>query len=366
MGMKLGRTDDIITALLTPHQWGKNIQEIHLSLLNERYLKVEYPQTSSLNFHRKLEALGKRTLRSSVLQRVKPFARRISSVTEPSGRISIMDDPENYRGRTSDEHVVILTANLWHDWPRQRRLRERLECFVELVQKEAVDILLLQELTRTKDFKTDQWLADQLGMAYVYSRANGDAGEIGFEEGLAVFSRFPIKKPRLAQLSDHKNPFFRRIALGTLIEIYGENLLAFTVHLGINGRQNESQIFRLINWVEKQSGSVPAVIGGDFNARENTSQIRNAQNSWQDSFREFNPDDDGFTHEIQWPWGGTLTRSRLDYLFLRKGNIPWIVDEARHIEIDECSVSDHTPVLIKARIPRDRIKSSSENDPHQF
>jgi len=334
-----------------------------LSVLNERYLKVEYPNRSSLNFHRKLEVLGKRALRSSVLQRVQPFAQRISAVTEPSGRISIMDDPENYRGRTSDQHVAILTANLWHDWPRQRKFRERLECFVELVQKEAVDILLLQELARIKDFKTDEWLADQLGMAYVYSRANGHASEIGFEEGLAVFSRFPINKPRLVQLSDHKNPFVRRIALGTSIEVYGGNLLAFTVHLGINGRQNESQFCRLINWVEEQSGSVPAVIGGDFNARENTSQIRHAQNSWQDSFREINPDDDGFTHEIQWPWGGTLTRSRLDYLFLRKGKIPWRVDEARHIETDDCSVSDHKPVLIKARIPTGRIQSSPENDP---
>lgn len=336
-----------------------------MSVLNERYLQVEYPNTHSLNFHRKLKAFWEKPLHSSVLQKVQLVAKRIISVTEPSGRISIMDDPENHGERISDEHVSILTANLWHDWPRQRRIRERLDRFVELVQKEAVDILLLQELARTKDFKTDRWLADQLGMAYVYSRANGNAREIGFEEGLAVFSRFPIKKPRLAELSDHKNPFFRRIALGTSIEVNGGDLLAFTVHLGINGRQNESQFYRLANWVEEQSGNVPAVIGGDFNASETTSQIRSAQNSWHDSFREINPEDDGYTHEIQWPWGGTLTRSRLDYLFLRKGDFPWRVDEARHVEMKDCSVSDHTPVLIKARIPTGRNQPRSENVPHQ-
>lgn len=334
-----------------------------MSVLNERYLKVEYQNTSSLSFYRKLKSLEKKTLPASVLQRIQPITQRIISVAEPSGRISIMDDPENQGQRTFDEQVVILTANLWHDWPRQRRFRERLECFLELVQKEKADILLLQELARTKDLKTDEWLADELGMAYVYSRANGHASEIGFEEGLAVYSRFPLKNPRLAQLSDHKNPFFRRIALGTSIEIYGKDLLVFTVHLGINGRQNESQFCRLISWVEEQSGQVPAVIGGDFNARENTTQIRNAQFSWHDSFREFNPGDDGFTHEIQWPWGRTLTRSRLDYLFLRKGDLPWRVDEARQVEMDNCSVSDHKPVLIKARIPTGRIRSRTEIDP---
>ncbi len=43
--------------------------------------------------------------------------------------------------------------------------------------------------------------------------------------------------------------------------------------------------------------------------------------------------------------------------------MPWRVDEARHIETDDCSVSDHKPVLIKARIPTGRLQSSSENDP---
>lgn len=322
-----------------------------MTVLKERYLEVNYSNKRSLNIYQKLKTLKEKISQSFLLQRINPFTERIISVTEPLGRISIMDNPIKEGNRTADEQISILTANLWHDWPRQRRSIERLECFIELVLEEGVDILLLQELARTKDFKTDEWLADQLGMAYVYSRANGHANEVGFEEGLAVFSRFPIKEPRLAQLSGYKNPFFRRIALGTEIEVYGENLLAFTVHLGINGRQNEEQLNRLMNWVDEQSGSAPTVIGGDFNARENTSQIRRAQNYWYDTFREFNPQKDGFTHEIQWPWGGILSRSRLDYLFLKKGIASWRVDEARQLKISDCRVSDHTPVLLKARIP---------------
>lgn len=261
-----------------------------------------------------------------------------------------MDYPVIYDRKASGEQIAIMTANLWHDWPRNRKLRRRLECFVELVKDERVDILLLQEMARTREFRADKWLSEQLGMAYVYSRANGHEGGIGFEEGLAIFSRFPISKPRMAQLSDQKNPFHRRIALGASINTNSGEFLAVSVHLAINRCKNQTQLWRLKNWIDEQSGIGSAVIGGDFNARENSPQIRFAQNSWRDTYREINPQDDGYTHRLQWPWGGTLRRSRLDYLFLRKGEFPWKVDEAQHLELDGCAISDHLPVLIRARV----------------
>jgi endonuclease/exonuclease/phosphatase family metal-dependent hydrolase len=304
--------------------------ENYLSALNEIVINADYLQNYSTPIYRKLKRWGIKILNSNILQRVKPIAKRVLSIAEPSGRIVFMENPGIREINKTDENITILTVNLWHDWPRRRQLRERLACFVELVRDEDADIILLQELTRTPDFAADEWLSDQLGMAYLYSRANGHAHGIGFEEGLAVYSRFPIRKPRLAQLSDRRNPFTRR--------------------LGINGRQNENQFSRLIRWVEKQSGNSSAVIGGDFNAQEHTRQVRNAQKSWQDSYRSIHPGTDGYTHEIQWPWGGILKQSRLDYLFLKKGKHTWNVFEARQLDMYDCSISDHKPVLIKAQI----------------
>ncbi len=321
-----------------------------MAVLNEKFLKVDYPNPNSLRNYLKIKVLGGKILRSKMLKWLGPITQRIISVSKPSGSISIQDTPEFIKRKIGDEQIAIMTANLWHDWPRNRKLKERLKCFVELVKEESADILILQELTRTQEFKADEWLSDQLGMAFVYSRANGHAAEIGFEEGLAIFSRFPIGKPRLAQLSDQKNPFYRRIALGASVHTHSGIFLAFSAHLAINSRKNRTQFSRLKTWVDDQSGNVPAVIGGDFNAREQSPQIRYAQNSWSDSFREINPQDEGYTHELQWPWGGNIKKSRLDYLFLRKGELGWIVEEARNIEMDECLISDHKPVLIKARI----------------
>lgn len=319
-----------------------------MPVLNQKYLKVAYPNSHSLIKYQKIKNFGERINRSIGLKQFRNFINRIISVVKPSGKVFIITEPEYQISEPEAKPVTILSANLWHDWPRNRRLKERLICFVELIKKEKVDILLLQELVRTSEFEADKWLRDQLGMAYIYSRSNGNAPGIGFEEGLAIFSRYPIKNHRLAQLSDQNNPFSRRMALGTCVETNDGDFLAFSVHLGIIGRQNKKQVSRLKDWVEEESGNNPAVIGGDFNAEENTSQIRSAKTTWNDSYRAIHPRGDVYSHEIQWPWGKVLKRSRLDYLFLRRGNHSWQVDEARHLDTEGCTLSDHKPVLIKA------------------
>jgi endonuclease/exonuclease/phosphatase family metal-dependent hydrolase len=125
------------------------------------------------------------------------------------------------------EDITVVSANLWHDWPRHRDMVERLEAFARLVEAEGADILLLQEVTRTPDLWVDEWLARRLGMAYVYARANGHQRGIGFEEGVAIFSRYPLRAPEVRQLSSPANPFVSRVALRTTIELQIGYLVAF-------------------------------------------------------------------------------------------------------------------------------------------
>jgi endonuclease/exonuclease/phosphatase family metal-dependent hydrolase len=325
-----------------------------LTILNNKYLKVDYPNPRALQIYQRIKVLGEKLSRNNYLW---PLTHQIVSVTKPAGKISIVESPVLTQDISTEDRITILTANLFHDWPRKRRLEERLECFVEMVNQEGADILLLQEIARTRNIYADEWLGDKLGMAYVYSRANGHATDIGFEEGLGVFSRFPIKKPRLTQLSDQINPFNRRIALGASISTNIGEIVAFSVHLAINNRMNKSQVSRLKKWVDEQSGDIPAVIGGDFNAHENSPQIRSTQRSWCDSYRKINPSGGGYTHQLLWPWGEAIRQSRLDYLFLRRGESSWKVEQAKHIEMKDCRISDHKAVLIKAKTLNMRINS---------
>jgi endonuclease/exonuclease/phosphatase family metal-dependent hydrolase len=246
------------------------------------------------------------------------------------------------------DDIVVLSANLWHDWPRHRRLQLRLETFARMVESEGANVVLLQEVARTADVWVDRWLAERLGMGYLYSRVNGHNPSIGFEEGLAVFARFPLLRFRTRRLSSLAG-LVHRFALGAQLESGVGPLWFFSVHLGLLRRANALQLCDLQRWVNAVSGSGSAVVGGDFNAHESAPQMLRARRMWLDLFRRINPHADGTTHEIRWPWGKVIRRRRLDYLFLRGGEPGWRVIESRHLEASEEPHSDHRAVVARLR-----------------
>ena len=298
----------------------------------------------------RLRVLGRKLLALPGLRILRPVARRAMAVAEPPDQLSLQSLPSTPFTRRCNT-LKILSANLWHDWPLHRHQRQRLESFARLVEAEQADIVLLQEVARTAELRVDEWLTQRLGMAYVYTRANGHEAAIGFEEGLAVFSRLPLTAPRRRQLESGSNPFVHRLALGSRIETACGGLWVFSVHLGIPRRQNSLQLARLHNWVAHVAGNDSAVIGGDFNAAEHTSQISRAQRKWTDTFRHLHPTADGATHELHWPWGNPLHRSRLDYIFLRPGEPRWIILEARHVDAPGGGHSDHRAVIVRLTCP---------------
>jgi endonuclease/exonuclease/phosphatase family metal-dependent hydrolase len=289
--------------------------------------------------------LGRRLLRYHIFKGFRPWAQKITAVAERAGQSSFVADPS--RASTNGcSTITVMSANLWHDWPRLRRQQQRLEAFSQLVEQEQVDVLLLQEISRTPTLHVDAWLGERLGMAYVYSRANGHY-RIGFEEGLGIFSRFSIRDPQLTQLGRRSNPFVRRIALGATIKVPCEPLTALSVHLGLSRRHNELQTSDLHRWVAESSAHLTALVGGDFNAFENSPQIRKTQSIWLDAFRYANPHGDGSTHTFRLPWGGMLHAHRLDYLFLHNDHSRWKVIEASHLSTPGHSHSDHKSVLVR-------------------
>ncbi len=305
-------------------------------------------QTSGSNyrFFSCLRSLGRRLSRYAPLRILRPLIRRVLYTAEPAGRLSINATPAA-QGKKPCGTLTVISANLWHDWPKYRRMSARLDDFAHLVEEEGADIILLQEVARTPSFHVDEWLEQRLGMAYVYSRANGHHGAIGFEEGLAVFSRFPLREPHLKQLDTGSNPFVRRLVLGASVETPCGDLLAFSAHLGLSPQQNAKQVERLRSWVADVAGQHTALIGGDFNAHEDKPQIQQARRSWVDTFRHLNSQTDGTTHELRWPWGKPMSRKRLDYIFLHPGKQQWQVLETRHLHAPHAPHSDHRAVMTR-------------------
>ncbi|HEU0295326.1 MAG TPA: endonuclease/exonuclease/phosphatase family protein [Anaerolineales bacterium] len=280
--------------------------------------------------------------------RLPEFAKVAISVAEPAGHVSLRSEPESVPAPIGEfREYTVLSANLWHDWPRFKDLDKRLEAFAELVESERADLILLQEIARTPTFKADEWLADRLNMAYVYSRANGSE-KIGFEEGLGVYSRFPLKRlPYIRQMSQAHNPFSRRLALGVEVDTpYGE-IMAFSAHLGLMRKHNARQLRELHGWVNEITSGKSAIIAGDFNAPEHSHQIKHVRSYWQDTFREIHEHGHGATHEIRWPWGGVFLRHRLDYIFLQPGEPAWQVLDVQHLDAPGGPHSDHRAVLAR-------------------
>ena len=281
------------------------------------------------------------------LSLLQPLARRVAGVMEAPGRISIQGIPAQVAANQECQGLTIISANLWHDFPQHRRIMERLEAFARLIEEHQADVLLLQEVARTTHVQADQWLAKRLEMAHIYSRANGHLSGIGFEEGLAIFSRYPLSQPVLRQLSPGENRFSRRLALGSQVNSPCGSLLALSVHLGLTSKQNSAQVAKLSDWVGEIAKGMTVLVGGDFNANERSSQIKQLQQKWLDTFRHLNPFGDATTHELHWPWGKPFRRDRLDYIFLKARENRWQLLDARHLETPGQPHSDHRAVLLR-------------------
>lgn len=280
---------------------------------------------------------------------IRAAAGKVRALRQVPERMAVRPWPRCIRPAPQADELVVLTANLWHDWPLRRRLPERLEAFAQLVEAEGVDLVLLQEVARWRDLWVDEWLGDRLGMAYAFSSANGDVSTIGFEEGPAILSRYPLQGAHHLRLDTGSSSLVRRKGLAAQVLTPAGPLWASSVHLSLVAGPNRSQIQRLEEWAHERARSAPVLIGGDFNAPEWSKRIRSLGSRWQDLYRHLWPSGDSATFELRWPWGGPLLRQRLDYLFLRRGLHPWRPVEARIIRAAGGHSSDHSFVLARLR-----------------
>ena len=289
--------------------------------------------------------IGRIIIKVPLLKKLEQSLRNINAVTLPAGSLHINSEPSRV---TSDGNhfITVISANLWHDWPRFRQLHRRVEEFAKLVERENADILLVQEASRTQHWDVARWLAERLGMAFVYTRANGDL-KIGFEEGLAVLSRYPIRDQNLIPLSSKRDGFVHRMALAAEIETPWGSLMAVSAHLAVFGKPNRNQFAYLRQVIAELGTDFPVVLGGDFNADEISERIEVDNLTLIDTYRAVNDDTDAITHILRWPWGGVLSKRRLDYIFLNPGGKRIKIASVRHYFDELNPLSDHAFVIAR-------------------
>jgi endonuclease/exonuclease/phosphatase family metal-dependent hydrolase len=212
-----------------------------------------------------------------------------------------------------------MSLNMLHGFPRFERFTERLDLLAQEIGARDPDIVCLQEVPWVPRLgNAAQYLSGRTGLNYVYLRANGNRWAILFEEGEAIFSRYPLKDVSFQELQPRAGLFEHRVVVGATAVTPGGEVRVFATHLtngdpGFNRAQAES----LLTFVRSHTEGV-AIIAGDFNAREDSPQIRAIGQQAIDTCQATRPQQTGNTCCFDDLSSGPSEslEERIDYIFL--------------------------------------------------
>jgi endonuclease/exonuclease/phosphatase family metal-dependent hydrolase len=227
----------------------------------------------------------------------------------------------------------IVTLNLLHDGPTSgflnngTRLEERMDMVVRELRGLNPDIVALQEASQSRRHgDVAERVAEGLGLRKVFAPAtnrifhlplldNAVVGIMGFKEGAAILSRFPIVGSEVYDLPRCRSRFEPRILLRADLETPQGSLHVFSTH---TARGDECQMERVGQIVREYQGPGHSILMGDFNTAETSKvlTILRDEAGFVDAFRTVNPSDPGATVwqriHVEQP---TVSR-RVDFIFL--------------------------------------------------
>jgi endonuclease/exonuclease/phosphatase family metal-dependent hydrolase len=230
----------------------------------------------------------------------------------------------------------VVSFNVLHDYPRFGDQELRTARLAAALRALAPDVVLLQEAWSTPAHgNLAARLASELGMDSTYVRANGSRHLIGFEEGLAALSRWPIVDARAHSLAPRRHAVERRVALTLEVRVAADETVSFVVtHLThADPAVRDAQAISLL----QVAPSGWHLVAGDFNGT-----IRSAALA---AFVER-----GYR---------TLVPGGIDHVLVPTGGEqPWIVDGAawtlrpndlRRLIGETVPLSDHPGIVVDLR-----------------
>ena len=218
-----------------------------------------------------------------------------------------------------DGPLRAMSLNVLHGFPGFKRLSSRLDLIAEEILRLDADIVCLQEVPWAPGLGSGaKYLAGRIGYNYLYLPVNGNRWTILFSEGEAILSRYPLKDYAFQELQPRAGFFEHRAALYAIVQTPRGDLHVVSTHL-TNGASdiNRRQAASLASFVTEHVHGV-GIVAGDFNAREDSTQIVGLSRLWLDTYRSIHPNDGGFTCCIDDLASGSGERleERIDYLFL--------------------------------------------------
>jgi endonuclease/exonuclease/phosphatase family metal-dependent hydrolase len=246
----------------------------------------------------------------------------------------------------SEIEFSVLTQNAWGGvglWDR------RCEALSQRIRSLRPAVIGLQEIHAASVEEGCSQASEIATLASGYRAwfAPGRVTPSGACEGVALLCREDIdviERSIEALTLDRSDPFegeHQRIVLRAAIGWHGAVIDVLVTHLSLSQRARTRTVRELLSFAERErekSGSVGAVLMGDFNAppsEEAIAGLCHGEHGWLDTFRHVHGEAPGGT----WPAGFPLRR--IDYVFVQPAD-RWIVTRCDRLPF---SGSDHLGVM---------------------
>lgn len=263
---------------------------------------------------------------------------RVSFILQWLVAILLLCNPAAHaeEGREDQPGLRVITYNLLHDGPwsgffdNGTHLEERLAMVIGELQRLQPDVIALQEASDSRQHgNVPQRIADALGYQMVFEPATQHifgiglldrliTSAIGFREGPAILSRYPIATSEVYDLPRCRHGLDPRILLQAEINTPNGPVQVFSAH---TSKGDDCQLQRVGELFREHRGTGWSILMGDLNTGEQSPILIGWQkeSGFIDVFRVANPGVSGGTVwqdiYVDWP---TADR-RVDFIFLLDG-----------------------------------------------
>ena len=196
---------------------------------------------------------------------------------------------------------------------------------IDFLKQVDADIICLQEVNESaragfqvSSFKEELKMNSHFGANVV---------DLGYNYGLATYSKYPIKEEEHIYLSSFRE---QRGMLHTTVKVDYRKLNIINVHLGLENNEREIQIKELLDFINKL-GDEPYIVLGDFNQ----GNINIDNNILKDVAKELDK-----SNVLTFPTG----LDRIDYILVSP-NV-----EVLEYDVLIKDMSDHYPIFAKIKI----------------
>ena len=260
--------------------------------------------------------------------------------------------------------MKLLTLNT-HSLIEDNENQKLIETF-QWIKEHEPDVIALQEVNQSivspliyKNIRSDNYahrmneLLNSNGLRYEWVWIPIKLGYSKYEEGVALFSKYPIQMIEnnlLSKTQDFSNWKTRR-ALGIQCKVNNELIWFFTVHMGWWNDQEEPFVNHwnaIQNRLKKKKETI--YLMGDFNSVDcvkNEGYDLITSQGWYDLYQTALNKDEGYTVQGKIDgWKDEKECKRIDYIFSNK-NIKPKIHKTVFNGLDGPIVSDHFGIYVE-------------------